>query len=39
MLGGLALVVNVPSSTVLTAVEPNGQKESVFTNIDSVVIA
>jgi len=39
MLGSLALVVNVPSATVLTAVEPNARKESVFTNIDSLLIA
>ena len=39
MLDRLALVVNVPSATVLTAVTPSGQKEAVFTNIDSVVIA
>ncbi len=39
MLDRLALVVNVPSATVLTAVESSSAKESVFTNIDSVVIA
>lgn len=39
MLDRLALVVNVPSATVLTAVEPSHRKEAVFTNIDSVVIA
>ena len=39
MLDRLALVVNVPSATVVTAVEPRSGKESVFTSIDSVVIA
>ncbi len=39
MLDQLALVVNVPSATVVTAVQPRSGKESVFTSIDSVVIA
>ncbi|HEX8939076.1 MAG TPA: hypothetical protein VF763_02845 [Candidatus Limnocylindrales bacterium] len=39
MLDQVAYVVHVPSHTVLTAVEPEGGKENVFTRIDSVVIA
>jgi flagellar operon protein len=39
MLDRLALVVNVPSATVVTAVQPHGGREAVFTRIDSVVIA
>ncbi|MBA3876271.1 MAG: hypothetical protein C0498_04930 [Anaerolinea sp.] len=39
LLDRLALVVNIPSATVVTAVEPRVGKESVFTSIDSVVIA
>lgn len=39
MLDNVAYVVNVPSNTVVTAVAPEDGKESVFTKIDSVVIA
>jgi flagellar operon protein len=39
MLDQVAYVVHVPSSTVVTAVAPDAGKESVFTQIDSVVIA
>jgi len=39
MLGGLALIVNVPSRTVITAMESDGARGTVFTNIDSAVIA
>jgi flagellar operon protein len=39
MLDQYAYVVHVPSHTVVTAVEPNQDKERVFTQIDSVVIA
>lgn len=39
MLDRLALVVNVPSGTVLTALPADQGKEAVFTQIDSVVIA
>jgi flagellar operon protein len=34
----LALLVNVPSRTVVTAIETQSMKEGVFTNIDSVVV-
>lgn len=39
LLDELALVVNVQSQTVVTAMKQPGAKEQVFTNIDSVVIA
>ena len=39
MLDQVAYVVNVPSKTVVTAVGPNDDHSSVFTKIDSVVIA
>lgn len=39
LLGSLAMVVNVPSRTVLTVVTPGRRGEGVFTNIDSAVIA
>jgi len=35
----LALVVGVPNRTVITVMEPNAGDNTVFTNIDSVVIA
>ncbi len=35
----LALVVNIRSQTVVTAIEQPGDGEQIFTNIDSVVIA
>ncbi len=38
LLPDLALVVNVPNRTVVTAVEGERMKEGVFTNIDSAVI-
>lgn len=34
----LALVVSVPNRTVITVVEPETGEDSVFTNIDSVVL-
>ncbi len=34
----LALVVGVPMRTVITVVEPNTAEDTVFTNIDSVVV-
>ena len=34
----LALVVGVPNRTVITVVEPNAAQDTVFTNIDSVVL-
>ena len=39
LLHDLALVVSVKNHTVVTAVDEASQKERVFTNIDSVVIA
>ena len=39
MLDQVAYVVHVPSHTVVTAVQPDENKERVFTQIDSVVIA
>lgn len=37
-LDDLALLVNVPSRTVVTAIETGSMKEGIFTNIDSVVV-
>lgn len=34
----LAFIVNIPSSTVVTAMDQNETKESIFTNIDGAVI-
>ena len=39
MLDNVALVVNVPNRTVVTAVNGNELKDNVFTNIDGAVIA
>jgi hypothetical protein len=39
MLDDLAVVVNVRERTVVTAMNTEGGRERVFTNIDSVVIA
>jgi flagellar operon protein len=39
LLDDLALVVSIQNHTVVTAVDEASQKEHVFTNIDSVVIA
>jgi flagellar operon protein len=39
LLGDVALIVNVPNRTVVTAVGPGPPGERVFTNIDSAVIA
>lgn len=39
MAGGLALVVNVPSRTVVTVMNKDSMQESVVTNIDSAVFA
>ena len=39
LVGDMALVVNVPNRTVITAVDGSSIKERVFTNIDSAVIA
>lgn len=34
----LAFIVNVPSNTVVTAIDQNEAKENIFTNIDGAVI-
>ena len=39
LLDELALIVNIRSQTVITAMDEASRKEHVFTNIDSVVIA
>jgi len=39
MLNQCALIVNIPSRTVITAMESDGARGTVFTNIDSAVIA
>ena len=39
MLDNLAVIVDVPGRTVVTALDTASGKEHVFTNIDSVVIA
>ncbi|MEX2230099.1 MAG: TIGR02530 family flagellar biosynthesis protein, partial [Dehalococcoidia bacterium] len=39
LLDELALVVSIQNHTVVTAMDEGSQKEHVFTNIDSVVIA
>lgn len=39
LLDEMALVVSVQNRTVVTAMDQQGGKEQVFTNIDSVVIA
>ena len=38
LMGELALVVNVPSKTVITALGREQMKEQVFTNIDSTIL-
>jgi flagellar operon protein len=38
MMDGMAFVVNVPSRTVITAVNSSELKDNVFTNIDGAVI-
>ncbi|MBI5419777.1 MAG: hypothetical protein HZA60_06800 [Deltaproteobacteria bacterium] len=39
LLGNVALIVNVPNRTVVTAMGAGAPNERVFTNIDSAVIA
>jgi flagellar operon protein len=39
LMDGLAFIVDVPGRTVVTAMNANSRSESVFTQIDSVVIA
>lgn len=38
LMGELALIVNVPSKTVVTAISKEQMKEHVFTNIDSTIL-
>ena len=38
LMQNVALVVNVPNRTIITAIEGSGLKEKVFTNIDGAVI-
>ena len=38
MVDQLAFIVNVPSNTVITAMDQNQARENVFTNIDGAVI-
>ncbi|NLX71482.1 MAG: flagellar biosynthesis protein [Clostridiales bacterium] len=38
VMGDLALIVNVPTKTVVTAVDGENLKENIFTNIDGAVI-
>lgn len=38
ILGGNALIVNVPNRTVVTALDGNAMNEHVFTQIDSAII-
>ncbi|BFT73069.1 TIGR02530 family flagellar biosynthesis protein [Paenibacillus sp. P36] len=38
VLGGNALIVNVPNRTVVTALDGNAMNEHVFTQIDSAII-
>ena len=39
MVDSLAFIVNVPSQTVITAMDGDGSDDGVFTNIDGAVIA
>ncbi|MBN1576081.1 MAG: hypothetical protein JW913_05990 [Chitinispirillaceae bacterium] len=39
LLKNYAFIVNIPNRTVVTAMDGDGLKENVFTNIDSAVIA
>lgn len=39
LMDDLAFIVDVQRRTIVTAVDSNNQKEGVFTNIDSVVLA
>lgn len=39
LVDSLAFIVNVPSSTVVTAMEQSEAQENIFTNIDGAVIA
>ena len=39
MVDSLAFIVNVPSNTVITALQNDASEEGIFTNIDGAVIA
>lgn len=39
LLKNIAFIVNIPNRTVVTAMDGSNSKESVFTNIDSAVVA
>lgn len=39
MVDSLAFIVNVPNSTVITAIDQNDADQNIFTNIDGAVIA
>ncbi len=39
MVDSLAFIVNVPSNTVITALESDASEDGIFTNIDGAVIA
>lgn len=38
LMGNLAFIVNVPTKTVVTAVDGENVKENIFTNIDGAVV-
>jgi flagellar operon protein len=38
LLGSVALIVNIPNRTVVTAMDGNAMKDNVFTKIDSAVV-
>lgn len=38
LMDSMAFIVNVPSNTVVTALDPNESMEKIFTNIDGAVI-
>jgi flagellar operon protein len=39
LLKNYAFIVNIPNRTVVTAMDGEGMKENIFTNIDSAVVA
>jgi flagellar operon protein len=39
LLKNYAFIVNIPNRTVVTAMDGQGMKENIFTNIDSAVVA
>jgi flagellar operon protein len=38
LMGSVALIVNIPNRTVVTALDGNSMKDNVFTKIDSAVV-